>query len=96
MKSKSCLVLLLIPALLLSCQEKKNDSSSEDSRLDPSSSAVSSAEDDSSLGKEVVQILNEMKKGNFTLTYHFAGRDLSDVITSNYFYTGYLNNGRFF
>lgn len=93
MKSKSCLVLLLIPALLLSCQEKKNDSSSEDSRLDPSSSAVSSAEDDSSLGKEVVQILNEMKKGNFTLTYHFAGRDLSDVITSNYFYTGYLNNG---
>lgn len=93
MKPKKCLILLLAPALLFSCQEKKNDSSSEDSLPSSSNSVTSSADVVSLLKEEVLQTLNEMKKGNFTLTYRFADADLTDIVTPNYFYTGYLNNG---
>lgn len=93
MKSKKYLVLLLAPALLLSCGEKKNDSSSESFLPDTPSSVVSSNEDVSLSENEVLQTLNNMKKGNFTLTYNFANADLTDVVTPNYFYTAYLNNG---
>ena len=93
MKNKKYLVLLLAPALLLSCGEKGNDSSSEISSKEPSSSNVSSKEDSSLSETEVLQTLNKMKQGNFTLTYNFANADLTDVVTPNYFYTAYLNNG---
>lgn len=93
MKPKKCLILLLAPALLFSCQEKKNDSSSEDSLPSSSNSVASSADVVSLLKEEVLQTLNKMKKGNFTLTYRFADADLTDIVTPNYFYTGYLNNG---
>lgn len=93
MKPKKCLILLLAPALLFSCQEKKNDSSSEDSLPSSSNSVTSSADVVSLLKEEALQTLNEMKKGNFTLTYRFADADLTDIVTPNYFYTGYLNNG---
>ena len=93
MKSKKCLILLLAPALLFSCQEKKNDSSSEDSLPSSSNSVTSSADVVSLLKEEVLQTLNEMKKGNFTLAYRFADADLTDIVTPNYFYIGYLNNG---
>ena len=93
MKSKKCLILLLAPALLLSSQEKKNDSSSEDSLPNSSNSVTSSPDVTFLLKEEVLQTLNEMKKGNFTLAYRFADADLTDIVTPNYFYTGYLNNG---
>ena len=89
MKSKKCLILLLAPALLLSCQEKKNDSSSEDSLPNSSNSVTSSPDVTFLLKEEVLQTLNEMKKGNFTLAYRFADADLTDIITPNYFYTGF-------
>ncbi len=41
----------------------------------------------------IVQKFNSLKKGNYTLTYTLNDVNYSDVITNNYSYIGYLNNG---
>lgn len=42
---------------------------------------------------KILTTLTEMKKGNFTLRYPLGNKVYEDVLTENYFYTGYLNNG---
>lgn len=43
--------------------------------------------------QEVLSILEDLKNGNFTMSYTFANQEFKDVYTSSYFYIGYLNNG---
>lgn len=106
MKKTPLFILSTLAALFLaSCNEntsKESESSFEsdpDSSLDSSSSEVSVdssgtyTEDDKAFEARIRNTLSEMKKGNFTLSYDFASEHLEDVITENYFYTAYLNNG---
>lgn len=57
------------------------------------SSSSNSFIDDSLTDNEIVETLNKMKEGNFTLEYSLSNNVYKDVITKNYYYIGYLNNG---
>lgn len=57
------------------------------------SSSSNSFIDDSLTDNEIVETLNKMKEGNFTLEYSLSNNVYKDVITKNYYYIGYINNG---
>ena len=79
MKKKILISLTLLSLLFIGCN--KNSSSSN------------SFIDDSLTDNEIVETLNKMKEGNFTLEYSLSNNVYKDVITKNYYYIGYLNNG---
>lgn len=79
MKKKILISLTLLSLLFTGCN--KNSSSSN------------SFIDDSLTDNEIVETLNKMKEGNFTLEYSLSNNVYKDVITKNYYYIGYLNNG---
>lgn len=79
MKKKILISLTLLSLLFTGCN--KNSSSSN------------SFIDDSLTDNEIVETLNKMKEGNFTLEYSLSNNVYEDVITKNYYYIGYLNNG---
>lgn len=79
MKKKILISLTLLSLLFTGCN--KNSSSSN------------SFIDDSLTDNEIVKTLNKMKEGNFTLEYSLSNNVYKDVITKNYYYIGYLNNG---
>ena len=80
MKKKFLISLTLLSLLFTSCN--KNNNSSNNSLID-----------DSLTDTEIIETLNKMKKGNFTLEYSLSNNFYKDVITKNYYYIGYLNNG---
>lgn len=80
MKKKVLISLTLLSLLFTSCN--KNNNSSNNSFID-----------DSMTDNEIVETLNKMKEGNFTLEYSLSNNVYKDVITKNYYYIGYLNNG---
>ena len=80
MKKKVLISLTLLSLLFTSCN--KNNNSSNNSFID-----------DSLTDNEIVETLNKMKEGNFTLEYSLSNNVYKDVITKNYYYIGYLNNG---
>lgn len=65
-------------------------SSSNFSSLNNSSS---SSYDISSLKTFIFETINEMKNGNFSLTYEINNHNYIDVITKDYVYISYLNTG---
>lgn len=79
MKKKILISLTLLSLLFTGCN---NTSSSSNSFID-----------DSLTDNEIVETLNKMKEGNFTLEYSLSNNVYKDVITKNYYYIGYLNNG---
>ena len=79
MKKKILISLTLLSLLFTGCN---NNSSSSNSFID-----------DSLTDNEIVETLNKMKEGNFTLEYSLSNNVYKDVITKNYYYIGYLNNG---
>ena len=79
MKKKILISLTLLSLLFTGCN---NTSSSSNSFID-----------DSLTDNEFVETLNKMKEGNFTLEYSLSNNVYKDVITKNYYYIGYLNNG---
>lgn len=79
MKKKILISLTLLSLLFTGCN---NNSSSSNSFID-----------DSLTDNEIVKTLNKMKEGNFTLEYSLSNNVYKDVITKNYYYIGYLNNG---
>lgn len=105
MKNKLILAsLALILPLISSCGDNSKTNSSLDtssassetsSSIEESSSSSTDTytEEDRAFEQEIRENLTEMKKGNFTLGYNFSDIYLEDVITPNYFYTAYLNNG---
>ncbi len=80
MKKKVLISLTLLSLLFTSCN--KNNNSSNNSFID-----------DSMTDNDIVETLNKMKEGNFTLEYSLSNNVYKDVITKNYYYIGYLNNG---
>ena len=79
MKKKFLISLTLLSLLFTSCNK--------------TSSSSNSFIDDSLTDNEIVETLNKMKEGNFTLEYSLSNNVYKDVITKNYYYIGYLNNG---
>ena len=79
MKKTILISLTLLSLLFTGCN---NNSSSSNSFID-----------DSLTDNEIVETLNKMKEGNFTLEYSLSNNVYKDVITKNYYYIGYLNNG---
>ena len=79
MKKKILISLTLLSLLFTGCNK--------------TSSSSNSFIDDSLTDNEIVETLNKMKEGNFTLEYSLSNNVYKDVITKNYYYIGYLNNG---
>lgn len=97
-KNKIC-ALLLGSLFLTGCANENNSSSVDSSKEDSSSvndsiSSNDTSSDSSAISsKEVLTVLEEMKKGNFTLAYDLNSGVMEDVYTKDYFYVEYLNNG---
>lgn len=74
---------LLIPCLLFTGCEVSSSSFDSDS-----SESINNFN-----GDYILDTLNKMTQGNFTLEYVLGENTFQDVITSKYYYIGYLNNG---
>ncbi len=109
MQKKQLFLGISMLALLASCggtnpgtsSSASSNSSTPSSSVSSSSSEQPSSSEESSSSQSQFEIIKEavyaslekMKEGNFTLSYSIGGKDLKDVVTPNYVYTGYLNSG---
>ena len=104
MKTKKLILALSGIALLASCGPNPSDGGSSEmtssSEASSSFSSESSLDDSSSssqnpvsISDKVYEVLDEMKKGNYSLSYVLGGKELTDIVTPSYCYTGYLNSG---
>lgn len=77
----------------------EEDFSSSSSKVSSSESGFESFSEASSqsqaeaISDKVYEVLEEMKAGNYSLSYVLGGKELTDVVTPAYCYTGYLNSG---
>lgn len=101
MNKKKLFIGMSLLALLASCapSQEQNSSSSSSSSSEISSSGSKSSESSSetssieTLEDTIYATLEGLKKGNFSLSYSIGSKQLKDVITTDYVYTGYLNSG---
>ena len=104
MKTKKLILALSGIALLASCGPNPSDGGSSEmtssSEASSSFSSESSLDDSSSssqnpvsISDKVYEVLDEMKKGNYSLSYVLGDKELTDIVTPSYCYTGYLNSG---
>jgi hypothetical protein len=77
----------------------EGDFSSSSSEAPSSESAPESFSEASSqsqaeaISDKVYAVLEGMKAGNYSLSYVLNGKELTDIVTPSYCYTGYLNSG---
>lgn len=102
MKKITKLSLAIIIAMLASCTKTNNPISSTNSNISINSKDsinTNNTDNKSTIApvvlteKYIISVLNEMKKGNYTLEYDLSNNHFEDVITKKYYHTGYLNNG---